>query len=161
MPPCRLLLCAVIILSAASGCGLVTSSQHRTEDYTPVFAAASACDLGTVQKAVQATPDLLKATEWSHATLLHDAVGQNCVDEVKYLLDAGSNVNAVTSDGLTPLHMAAQNGNTGIITLLLAKGANRNAVDAKGWTPVDRAQKWEHPQAAALLEQGMQNTTAQ
>lgn len=45
---------------------------------------------------------------------------------VKELLDDGKNPNARQSDGLTPLMIAASNGDVEIATLLLAKGADPN-----------------------------------
>ena len=44
-------------------------------------------------------------------------------------------IDVQTRDGLTPLHMAAQNGNLEVFQLLLDHKANINAVDSKGWTP--------------------------
>jgi len=68
------------------------------------------------------------------------------------LLNDGADVNALTTDRLTPLHMAAQNGNIEIVTLLLDKKATINPIDSKGWTPMDRANKWQHPDAAEFLK---------
>jgi ankyrin repeat protein len=127
--------------------------HHRTEDYTPLVAAADGCDLRTVRDAVEKDPSLLESTEWDNATLLHNAVGHDCTELAAYLLDKGANANATKSDGVTPLHMAAQRGNIEIMDLLLQHNANINAVDAKGWTPFDRAQKWDHADAAAFLKQ--------
>jgi ankyrin repeat protein len=141
----------LVILTFISGCALVSNSQHRTADYTPVFAAASSGDLATVRRDVEKDPSLVNATEWDHATLLHDSVEQNHQELAKYLLDKGADVNAVTQDRLTALHMASQDGNVGIITLLLERGAKINPVDSKGWTPVDRAMKWGHPDAVEFL----------
>jgi ankyrin repeat protein len=138
-----------------SGCALISPSNHRTEDYTPVFAAATSGDLPTVREAVDKDPSLIKATEWDNATLLHDAVGQKRQNVAAFLLDKGADVNAVTTDRLTPLHMAAQNGDIAMITLLLEPGRKTkiDPVDSKGWTPLDRAVKWDHPDAAAFLTQ--------
>ena len=143
--------CAAITL--LDSCSLFASSHHRTEDYTAVVAAADACDLAKVQSAVDQEPQLLRATEWDNATLLHDAVGHNCETLVTYLLDKGADVNAVKADGVTPLHIAAQRGNIGIAALLLNHGAKINATDSKGWTPLDRAEKWDHPNVATFLRQ--------
>lgn len=133
------------------GCALVLPSQYRTEDYTPVVAAATGGDLATLQRALDKDPALINAREWGNATLLHDSVGQNHLDVAKYLLNKGADANAVTQDGLTALHMAAQNGNIAIIALLLERGAKINPVDSKGWTPLDRAMKWGHADAAKFL----------
>jgi ankyrin repeat protein len=143
------------VATLISGCALVTSSNHRTEDYTPVFAAATGGELPVVREAVDKDPSLVKATEWDNATLLHDAVGQKHQNVAVYLLDKGADVNAVTKDGLTPLHMAAQNGDIAMMTLLLEPGrmAKIDPVDSKGWTPLDRAVNWDHPDAAQFLKQ--------
>ena len=132
---------------------LVSPSHHQTMDYTPVFAAATSGDLAAVRAAAEKDPAVIKATEWSRATLLHDTVGQNHLDVATYLLDKGADVNAVISDGITALHMAAQNGNIAMSKLLLDRGAKINAADSKGWTPLDRAVKWNHPDAAEFLRQ--------
>ena len=138
-----------------SACALISPSNHRTEDYTPVFAAATGGDLPAVRAAVDKDVSLIKATEWDNATLLHDAVGQKRQNVAAYLLDKGADVNAVTKDGLTPLHMAAQNGDIAMMTLLLQPGQKTkiDPVDSKGWTPLDRAVKWDNPDAAEFLKQ--------
>ncbi len=141
----------VVVLALLSGCGLFVSSHHKTEEYTPLFAAANACDLATVRQEVDRNRQLLTATEWENATLLHDAVGQNCNELSAYLVEAGADVNARRSDGVTPLHIAAQRGNIPIAELLIRHGAKINAIDEKGWTPLDRAEQWHHEDAAAFL----------
>jgi len=149
---CRYFALLFVLLMFLESCSLFIPSHHKTEEYTPLFAAASACDLTTVQEAVNNDPAVLKSTEWEGATLLHDAVGNNCKDETEYLLDAGADVNARKKDGVTPLHIAARNDNIEIIKILLEHGANINAVDTKGWTPLDRAEKWGRLDAANFLE---------
>jgi ankyrin repeat protein len=151
-----------LIFFALQGCrGLFAPSHHRTEDYTPVFAAASAGDLEAIKAAVKNDRSVLTAREWEDMTLLHDAVGQNHKDVAAFLLDQGADVNPLTKDRLTPLHMAAQNGNMEIVQLLLDRKADINAVDALGWTPVDRATKWRHPTVAAFLRlRGGQGVTS-
>ena len=146
--------CIVVACIGIGSCGFIFPSHHRTEDYTPVFAAADACDLNAVRQVVDYDPRLLKATEWDNATLLHDAVGHNCKELVAYLLTKGVDVNAVMDDRVTALHLAAQRGNIPIADLLLQHGANINAIDAKGWTPLDRAEKWKHEDMVVFLRKG-------
>jgi ankyrin repeat protein len=134
-----------------SGCATLVPSEQRTEDYTPIFAAASAGDLAAVKTAIDADHGVLRATEWDNATLLHDAVQHNHPELTQLLLEDGADPNAVTKDGLTPLHMAAMNGDIQIAQMLLSHGAKINARDAKGWTPLDRAEKWDHPNLALIL----------
>src|SRR2546423_1616306 len=120
---CYFLAVLFALSTLSSGCGLVVPSHHRTEEYTPVFANATGGNLQAVQQAVEKDPNLVKATEWENATLLHDAVIQNHIDIAKYLLEKGADVNAVKTDGVTALHMAARNGNIEMMLLLLQGGA--------------------------------------
>ena len=149
----RIALFSAITLASwgATGCATLVSSEHSTEDYTPLFASASAGDTATVQAAIAYDRSALTATEWDRATLLHVAVQQNHLELAQALIGDGADVNALTDDHLTPLHMAAQNGNIAISRLLLEHGAKINAVDSKGWTPLDRAEKWLRPLTATFL----------
>lgn len=149
----RIALVSAVVATSLNmtGCATLVSSEHSTEDYTPLFASASAGDVTAVQAAVAQDRSALTATEWDHATLLHVAVQQNHLKLTQVLINDGADVNASTDDHLTPLHMAAQNGDVTILRLLLEHGARINAVDAKGWTPLDRAEKWQHPLTATFL----------
>jgi len=80
-----------------------------------------------------------------------DAADKSQVETAKFLLDRDCDVDAVTDDGRTALHMAAQNGDIPMITLLLARGAKIDPRDGKGWTPLDRAAKWGHANAVDFL----------
>jgi cytochrome c len=57
-------------------------------------------------------------------TVLHNAANNGCLDCVKALVEAGADVNAVTSDGQsrTPLHIAKRRGLKEIADYLLAHG---------------------------------------
>jgi ankyrin repeat protein len=139
-------------MGSLSSCDLLNRSRPgRITDYTEVVQAATEGNIPVVRAALDRDPGLLKRPEWKRATLLHNAVGHDEEEMAAFLIERGARVNAKTSDGLTPLHMAAQNGNIPIITLLLNHRARINPVDGKGWTPVDRAVKWRHPEAAQFL----------
>lgn len=45
------------------------------------------------------------------------------------LLEYGADTNAVTRQGISPLHLAAQEGNVDMVTLLLARDASINMVN--------------------------------
>jgi hypothetical protein len=134
------------------GCQYVAPSHHPIADYTELIAAVDACDIATVRRALEQDPGAIRTTEWEHAGLLHEAVGRQCDQLAAYLITAGANPNAKKSDGVTPLHLAAQHGMVPTMELLLEHGANINAADAEGRTALDRAELWGKPEAAEYLK---------
>lgn len=56
--------------------------------------------------------------------------------EVESLRGSGADINAVTHDGSTPLHLAAQQEHENVCLLLIKKGADVNARDEAGRTPL-------------------------
>lgn len=67
---------------------------------------------------------------------LRDAVVDDNLSKVKFLIFFGANVNSVTVLGETPLHFAAEFGRVEIAKVLLAKGANVDATGLLGRTPL-------------------------
>jgi cytochrome c len=53
---------------------------------------------------------------------LHVAVNLDCLDCVKTLVEAGADVNAKTTGGKTPLHLAKSRGQREVADYLLAHG---------------------------------------
>ncbi|CAM8888293.1 hypothetical protein QQ045_025876 [Rhodiola kirilowii] len=90
-------------------------------------------------------------------TQLHVGARKGDVKEVKRLLKEGTDANVPAwgpkSQGVTPLHLAAEGGHLRIMDLLLEHGAN---IDARtkgscGWTPLHIAAKERKRQAVKFL----------
>ena len=58
------------------------------------------------------------------------------IAEIRQIITGVEDINQPDNDGITPLHIAAQNGNIEIVTQLLAAGANVNIADSEGTTPL-------------------------
>jgi ankyrin repeat protein len=96
-------------------------------------------------------------------------VQQRSIESLQLLLDAGGDINAKDTRGLTPLHEAARWGWNDVVRFLVAQGANLEAKDNRGMTPVDSAlgkaggnsrggQRIDvHEDTAALLRQLMES----
>src|SRR5688500_3266889 len=69
-----------------------------------------------------------------------DAAKAKDAAAVKALLKNGADVNAAQGDGMTALHWAATNGDTGLVQMLLSAGANVRATTRLGGiTPLHMA----------------------
>ena len=70
---------------------------------------------------------------WIH---LHATLFEQNKKDVKFLLDAGTDVNHISSAGHTPLHIAVTKSNIDLVTLLLDHDINVNSVTIDGKTPL-------------------------
>ena len=93
---------------------------------------------------------------WMGDTALHWAAFCGDVEWVKVLLGAGADPNATDNAGNTPLHRAAEWGNSEpgrlLVARLLAAGADPNIPDNAGNTPIDSAQAPGHAKILDLLQ---------
>jgi ankyrin repeat protein len=87
------------------------------------------------------------------ALTLFEACAAGEVERVERLLAGGAAVNAYSTDGWTPLHLAAFFGHGAIVELLLAHGAEVGARsrNANANTPLHAALAGNHKIAAGLL----------
>jgi RNA polymerase sigma factor (sigma-70 family) len=126
------------------------------------FLALKAGDLGQVKARVTRDPTLLQAqTEWGVAsrdyywplgwTALHWAAAIGDQAMLRFLLEAGGDVNARNKTGLTPLHVAALMRRTESTQQLLEAGADVEARTASGLTPLTLAVMRDAVELAAVL----------
>ena len=82
---------------------------------------------------------------------IHDAAREGNIEAVKQHLAAGTDVNAKTDRGRTPLLIAVTLGNKEIAELLIAKGADVNVSGNGGMTPLHSATLWQYKEVVELL----------
>ena len=87
-------------------------------------------------------------------TPLGNAICKGDVEAVKKFIEYGANVNE-TSNGLTPLMLAARYNNVEIINLLIEKGANLRAKDEKGFTALRYAELSNAQDAVGIIKAAM------
>jgi uncharacterized protein len=104
----------------------------------PASAQPAAEDLVAVADAAAAESSFGRGTdsEGGGLTALVLAARQDCLACVKYLLEAGADVNRVSHYGWTPLLTAVQNRHYQLAAFLLERGANPNLANKGGWTPL-------------------------
>ena len=119
--------------------------------------AAQCGDVATLQRLLDADRAGANLPDAQGYTALHYAAYSGHLDAVRYLLDIGADVTAVSLDPLrnTPLHAAASSGHAEIVRLLLAAGADLEALQTGDWTALHAAADRGHAVVvAALLESG-------
>ena len=60
----------------------------------------------------------------------------NDVKTVELCVDCGADVNALKSDSVTALHLAAAKGNVEVVNFLISKGASVQVKDENSKTPL-------------------------
>ena len=68
------------------------------------------------------------------------------------LIKAGADVNQATSDGTTPLFLAAQNGHESCVALLIQAGADVRKARKDGHTPMQIATDEKREKVVTLLK---------
>lgn len=127
---------------------------HAPDRLTPLHLASSSGHLALVGLLVEAGARL-EAGEGAVGTPLHSAVRSDSGEVVIFLLDAGANPAATTSNGaygIYPLHLAAEEGATDAISALLDHGFPVNAVNSQtGVTALHLAVFQAKAEAASML----------
>jgi ankyrin repeat protein len=93
-------------------------------------------------------------------TALHEAVRQNDLKKVEALIAGGADVKAATRYGVTPIGLAALNGNAPILRRLLDAGADPNSASPGGETALMTAARTGNVDAVQLLLDRRANVNA-
>lgn len=84
-------------------------------------------------------------------TPLMSAIAADHEECANLLLEARADITGSTTKGLTPLHIAAENGRVWAIKTLLDKGMNVHSRDFQNYTPLVAAAHFGQPACARLL----------
>eukprot|EP00752_Nemacystus_decipiens_P017228 g15433.t1 len=143
---------ALVRAGAGADVNTVSVSSGRSALYTATFLGHEACARQLILSGADATFEdpvekcvvLTKAVQDRHERLVQD------------LLIAGANPNLPSQPcSVTPLHVAVERGDAGILSALLLAKADKDARDVDGETPLIRAVKMGHLAIVkTLLEAG-------
>ena len=119
------------------------AAARDAEDVSALMRARYRLDRGVVQALMAAGPELD----------LFDAAALGDLDRLTTAIGDGADVDGVSGDGFTPLHLAAFFGKPEAVTLLLARGAEIDA-RGRGWmtgTPLHSAVSNRHVDVVEIL----------
>ena len=121
---------------AVAGALLLADTTVQGVKDLRVANAASQGDRDAVAALIKQKVDVNTA-QGDGMTALHWATFKDDLVLAKMLLAAGANVKVTTRNGaITPLNMAAKNGNAAMVSALLKAGASATEITAEGMTPL-------------------------
>ena len=139
---------------------LISTAMMACAADTRVADAAEHGDRHAVQTLLAQKIDA-SAPQGDGTTALHWAAFNDDLEMAKMLVAAGANVKAVTRDGaITPLFMAAKNGNAAMIDVLLKAGADANSTDERGTAALMTAASSGNADAVRVLIEHGANVNA-
>jgi ankyrin repeat protein len=130
---------------------LFLSDTYNSTEYHTVHEVTLNGNQTEMDRLLDLNPKLLNVPDYDKNTLLHLAVLRNEIGEVKDLLARGAKVNAQNTARMTPMHLAAKQGEHEIVTLILTHHPDLALRDSRGWTPLTWAVRAHHDEAAQLL----------
>lgn len=102
------------------------------ESERALLEAAAKGQLEVMKELLSKNPNLINATDGDHYTPLHRACYSNQVDIVKYLVEQGADLAALTELKWQPLHCCSYWGYADCAAVLLENGADPNALTEGG-----------------------------
>eukprot|EP00968_Pinguiococcus_pyrenoidosus_P001784 scaffold83_cov246-Pinguiococcus_pyrenoidosus.AAC.13 len=141
-----------------------TSDPTSPQGITPLFLAASRCFTESVKVLLLSSGSHRAAANPHHAikdgtTPLIAASERGCLEIVKRLLQDGSDARKTRNDGVSALHLAAQNGHLQVAKLLIPE-TDVNLADHNGITPLMLAsEQGQHAIVVALVQVGKANVS--
>lgn len=110
------------------------------------------------QRSADVQIDMGKRATAGYAPLLEAVRNKHC-EVVKVLLDYGADINVQRkSDGRTPLHIAASQGDENMVKLLVVRGARRS-MDENWQTAKSLARQRGHREVCKILDNGKSGIT--
>jgi uncharacterized protein len=129
---------------------------YAPDGFYPLGLAAYFKHPDTVRLLLELGADVHQAAQNpAKVTALHAAVSSNQPAIVRWLIDAGADVNARQQMDYTALMGAAANARLEILDMLLAHGADASLKTTDGKTAADLAREHGHAEVAARLEAGV------
>ena len=126
---------------------------YAADGFYPLGLAAYFKHRDTVRMLLDLGADVQQAAaNGAKVTALHAAVSSNQPEIVRWLIDAGADVNARQQMDYTPLMGAAANARLDIIDMLLAHGADPAMKTTDGKSAADLAREHGHAGVAARLD---------
>eukprot|EP01029_Cantina_marsupialis_P013999 TRINITY_DN310001_c0_g1_i1.p1 TRINITY_DN310001_c0_g1~~TRINITY_DN310001_c0_g1_i1.p1 ORF type:complete len:469 (-),score=91.58 TRINITY_DN310001_c0_g1_i1:651-2057(-) len=116
-----------------------------------IFTACRDGKIDLVKGFIESGKYSINSTDADDATPLHHAARNSQIHVCEYLLEIGSNIDAIDSFGCTPLHLAGGWGNTDTVQFLLNKNANNLVENKHNCTPALFAHAMGRPRAEKLL----------
>ncbi len=123
---------------------------RNSKDESPLMMAAIKGQLEAARKLIARQAEVNK-TGWTPLHYAASRPGDDSAAMVRLLLEHHAYIDAESPNKTTPLMMAAQYGNAGVVKLLLEEGADPLLRNQLGLTAIDFAHRANRPSAAELI----------
>ncbi|XP_055982489.1 ankyrin repeat domain-containing protein 53 [Sorex fumeus] len=130
-----------------------------SKGFSALHFAAQTCKLACLQVLIEEYKFPVDLCTNSGQTPLHLVIHRDnkfkALPCIRYLLRKGAALNCQTSNGSTPLHLAAREGLMSIVKVLVKNGADVHARDIRGYKAIDYCKLWNDRPCARFLKDAM------